>query len=217
MNMRKIILPKYPNKIKTSESRRKKYYSKESNKTWSYDNLDGYDEITKDYSGPPYDLPAPKTKLIKVYKGGAEWKRKGSYTYLYNTETGKRFVANKRSAGTPNYQIVGGNEIISANNTWVKVNIKNGLKEYYKQFLDVEPIEEFPISIDWKVYTTTDRNSFDLDNFWVYRKYFLDSLVDENIIPDDSIEYITKLCGPELIEIDEWDNRKFEFIFKSLC
>lgn len=217
-----IEIPKYIVKTKTSDSRQKKYYSKESksySKQYSEEDLGGkYEPIKKDYDGPPYNLPCAKTKLIKVYEGDAYWKKKGNYTYLYNAKTDKRFVANKRSAGTPNYQIIGGNHVISANNSFIKKYIKDGLKEFYKPLLkNVKPFKDsdYPMIVQWDIYTTPDRNGneFDLDNLWVYRKYFFDSLTDLGIIKDDSISYITSLGGPSLIPVDTWDERKFKIHF----
>lgn len=224
--IKSITIPKYITKVKTSDSRQKKYYSKESqsyNRTYeTEEDLGGekYDPIREDYDGPPYELPCAKTKLIKVYTGDAYWKKKGSYTYLYNAKTDERFVANKQSAGTPNYQIIGGNHIISSNNTFSKKYQKDGLKEFYRPFLeDEEPIDksDYPIVISWDVYTVPNRNAndFDLDNLWVYRKYFLDSLTDHGIIEDDGVTYITDLQGPTLIPVDDWEDRKFVFNFYS--
>lgn len=223
--LQSLEIPKYIVKVKTADSRQKKYYSKESQSyshTYTEEGLgsEKYDPIRKNYSGPPYELPCAKTKLIKVYTGDAYWKKKGSYTYLYDSKTDKRFVANKQSAGTPNYQVIGGNHMISSRSEWPKKYIKDGLKEFYKPYVtSMTPFNssDYPLHIHWHLYTQPDRNAndFDLDNLWVYSKYFFDSLTDHNIIEDDGITYITNLYGPTLHPVDEWNDRKFVFDFYS--
>lgn len=223
--MRKLqtcTIPEYIVKVKTSNSRNAKYYNKYSgkgkSKTWNYDSLDGkYEPITKDFSGPPYKLPAPKTKLLKVYTGDYQWRSDG---YLEDKKSGNRIIANPRAVGTPNYEYLSGNNFINSGSHHLRSTLKNGLKKHYKKYIvdQLEPFDEedFPICIFWYIYTLPDKstNAFDLSNLYFYRKYFEDALfdVDPPIIPDDNIKYITS-HRKSIIPVDKWEDRKFVFEF----
>lgn len=225
-----ITIPEYMTKVKTSESRRAKYYNKYDgkgkSKTWDYDTLEGkYEPIKEDYDGPPFKLPAPKTKLIKLYEGDYEWNSQG---YLRDKKTGDRIIANPRSAGTPNYEPLSGNKLSSGyGNPIVRAKLVGALKDFYRPFVQDQLVPfndtDFPLTVEWECYTQVNRSHrFDLSNFWFYYKYFEDCLTEEEdnngnavtqMIPDDNIRYITKPASPLLIPVDEWEDRKFIFKF----
>jgi len=214
-----ISIPKYITKVVTSESIQPIYYnkydSKGTSKTWSYEDLgsDKYDPIRREFSGPPYELPAPKTKILELCKGNYEWNSQG---YLEN-EDGERLIANPRRAGKESSDSISGNRIISANST----GRKNAVKDFYHPFIkdQLEPIDRslFPVRLEMYIRTVVNRNGnlFDLSNLWFYRKYFEDVLfeVDPPIIPDDNVQFITDHKGPTLIPIEDWDKRELIFQF----
>lgn len=226
--LQSITIPEYIIKVQTSKKQRKRYYSKKSKKTWDYDEsqMEGYEAIKKDYNGPPYKLPAPKTKLIKVYEGNYQWKGR----YLADAN-GERLVANSQQAGTPNYEKLSGNRFASGfGSHHIRNTLVHGLKDFYRPFVhqQLKPIkdDQFPLWIDWHLYTTIPKRMFDLTNFWFYYKYFEDCLFEtedpngnklQPIIPDDNIEFITKPgVAPILHPIADWEHRKFVFkIYKD--
>lgn len=186
-----IEIPEYPTKIKMSEKTRPVYYK--LNKTrWN-----------------PRKLP--KTYRAKLEKG--IWS-KDDDGYLRD-EDGEKILANPQKAGKPNYEYLSGNRFTSGfGHYMVRKKIVDGLKEYYKQFIDIEPIEQFPLICEWDFYSKVKgAANFDMSNFWFYYKYFEDCLVDEGIIPDDNIQYVTKPGAPLFIPVDDWDDRKFVFRF----
>jgi len=228
--IQQIEIPEYITKIKTSDEIQPIYYgkydSRGTSKTWTYDDdpdsdnrnmgSDKYDPIREEYDGPPWELEAPKTKILKLLKGKYDWNSQG---YLVD-ENGDRLVSNPRRAGKASYDSISGNRIISSNSTGRQAKYKNRLKDFYRPFIEdqLEPIpdDKFPIGIEWEVYTVPDRNAnlFDLSNLWFYKKYFEDVLfeVDPPIIPDDNIKYIT-WHQKKIIPVNEWENRKFIFKF----
>jgi len=220
--IQQVTVPEYIKKVKMSNSRRKRYYSKKSKSTWDYDELTGkYAPIKQDYDGPPFKLPAPKSKLIKVYEGEYEWKS----GYIFDKETGEKVLANPQTAGKPRFRKLSGNDFASGHGSpHIRAKLVRKLKEFYRPFVKtMEPIETFPLWIDWHIYTTIPKRLFDLTNFWFYYKYFEDCLVDEEdnndnplnpIIPDDSVKYITKPgTSPILHPIQNWENRRYVFKF----
>lgn len=226
-----ISIPKYITKVVTSKSIQPVYYNKYDGKgkgkKWSYDdnpNSDNrdlgsekYDPIRENYSGPPYDLPAPKTKILKVLTGNYEWNSQG---YLENAD-GERLIANSRRVGKESSDSISGNRIISANSTGRQARYKNAVKNFYRPFIKdhLEPIDRslFPVRLEMYIRTVVNRNGnlFDLSNLWFYRKYFEDTLfeVDPPIIPDDSVQFITDHRGPTLIPVEDWDRRELIFQF----
>lgn len=208
-----LTIPKYKTKVKTSERRRKKYYNKYDSK--------GVSRSYEDYDGET--IPIPKTYMKKVREGVWDWNSNG---YLID-ENGERVVANPRAAGTPNYESLSGNNFSSGYvKPIVRAKLVAALKDFYRPFVQeqLEPFDEedFPLAVQWKCYTTLDRSSFDLSNFWFYYKYLEDCLHEEEdgdgnpvtqIMPDDSIQYVTAPARPLLYPIDEWEDRKFVFEF----
>jgi hypothetical protein len=227
-----VTIPKYITKVKISNSRRTIYYNKHSGKgkgktyTYAAHKMAGkYAPITQDFNGPPYKLPAPKTKILKIYTEGWSWDSRG---YLVDAD-GKRIVANPRTAGEPNYETISGNKITSGYGSPFQIrNITHALKDFYRPFVHKQLVpfkdSELPLRVEWDLYTTIDGQLFDLSNLWFYYKYFEDCLFEEElpdgtkvtpIIPDDNIKYITQSPGPKLIPVDNWNDRKFVIRFYS--
>jgi len=218
-----IQIPEYITKVQTSKSINPIYYSKYdskgTSKTWEYDDLGSkkYDAIRENHDGPPYKLPAPKTKLIKVLNGKWDWNSRG---YMVN-EDGERVISNPRRVGKESSDSISGNRIISANSTGRQAQYKNAVKDFYRPFIkdQLEPINKdlFPFRLEMYIKTVPNKNGnlFDLSNLWFYRKYFEDVLfeVDPPIIPDDNVKFITDHKGPTIIPVNNWDNRELRFEF----
>lgn len=186
-----ITIPEYPTKIKMSDKTRAVYYK--LNKTrWK-----------------PRSLP----KTYKAKLKDEVW-RKDKDGYLLD-EDGKRVLANPQKAGKPNYEHLSGNRFTTGFGHYaVRAKIVNGLKDYYKQHIDIEPITEFPVICEWEFHSKVrGQANFDMSNFWFYYKYFEDCLVDLGIIPDDNIQFVTKPGSPLYIPVEKWEQRKFVFKF----
>ena len=53
------------------------------------------------------------------------------------------------------------------------------------------------------MYRPSGAGNWDVDNQWLWTKWFLDTLVEEGKIPGDSIEYVTSAGQITFIESDE--------------
>lgn len=187
-----LTIPKYITKVQTSKKRRKRYYKKKK---------DGW---------IPRDLP--KTYQDKVDKG--EWTI-NSKGYLC-VEDGTRKLANPQAAGTPKYEALSGNSLMTGYGSYHTRNkITKELKDFYRPIVrkQLQTIHDFPLCITWDFHTTIGEANWDLDNMFFYWKYLQDVLVDEDIIPDDTIQYITYPPSARIVPVRTWEERKFVFTF----
>lgn len=186
-----ITIPEYPTKIKISDKSRATYYKKLRTR-WT-----------------PRKLP--KSYKLKLERNIWSKDEKG---FLLN-EHKEKVIANPKTAGKPGYEYLSGNRFTTGFGHYaIRSKIVNGLKSYYKEYINLEPITIFPLICEWDFYLKITKSAnFDMSNFWFYYKYFEDSLVDKGIIPDDSVKYITKPGAPLLIPVDKWEDRKFVFKF----
>ena len=56
---------------------------------------------------------------------------------------------------------------------------------------------------------------WDLDNKWIYLKVFQDLLVQEKIIVDDNIKYVSKAASMEFFPVKTEEERKLVFTITS--
>jgi hypothetical protein len=179
-----IEVPKYPTSILVSAKRRAVYF-KET------------DTIPKKYQ---------------------KYKFKDGYLVDDNNQ---KIIKNNKTFGTPKYITMSGNNLIAgygSHHTRNKIIIE--LKKFYtpfvKQFLEENgPITDFPLRVTWEVHTCLQGVNWDTSNLFFYYKYFEDTLFQEKsqVIPDDSIKYITFSPGVKFVPIDDWEQRKFIFKF----
>lgn len=134
---------------------------------------------------------------------------------------GKRIVKNIRSVGTPRYEKLSGNNLLSGYGSHhIRAKIAKELKEFYKPFVK-EFVKKngkfttFPLRVEWDVYTELEAENWDASNLFFYYKYFEDTLFlpDIQLIPDDCVKYITFSPGIKIIPVDDWEQRKFIFRF----
>lgn len=195
-----LVIPQYITKVQLSKKQRTKYYTKKSK--------------------------IPKTKQKYKFKNG----------YLVD-ENNKKIIANPKTAGKPKYEVLSGNKLKAGfGSPHIRAKIVKELKKFYRPFVQEYidkhgPITEFPLRIEWDVYTTVEEEkpNWDADNLDFYFKYFQDCLFEttckyndyakykgkklKQLIPNDTVEYITFPSMPKIIPIDNWDDRKFVFRF----
>lgn len=204
-HLQTLEIPQYLTKVKTSDSQRRKYYRKRKAKAGPR-------------KGQLIWKPRKLTEKRKQKLKEGTW-NVDSDGYLRN-EDGDRIVANPRSAGTPNYEPVSGNRFSSGMHHRTRMTLIEGIKDFYRPFVQqMEPFTDFPIMVVWEFHTKIKEPNFDMSNFWFYYKYFEDTMVDEEIIPDDNVKYVTLPGAPLLVTHDqegnplEWEDRKFIFHF----
>jgi hypothetical protein len=183
-----ITIPEYITRVALSESRRAVYYS------------------TKGKRKPPKSLL--KNPQYVVDKKG----------FLRNRVTGDKVVANKKVVGTPKFQKINGQDFYSGfGSHHIRMKIVAGIKNFMRPFIrQIPPIAEYPVQFEMDLYNVIGEGNWDLDNLWIYTKCFQDLLVEEGIMPDDNIQFVTKPAAPEFFPIADESERKLVFrIYKD--
>jgi hypothetical protein len=176
-----IVVEDYPSKIQLSEKRRAVYFQYKKHK----------DKLPKKYQEP------------QRYK----WSRDDGY--LYDLVGGKRVVKNSKSVGTPkfwsvNFQAIWNQQIKYQGRALIMNKLKDIFNPYIK---DLEPITEFPIRIE--LFLLDQEMPVDVDNKGVvYTKCITDLLTNNNIIPDDSSDYVNDTGRCKWVKINESETTK---------
>lgn len=161
-----------------------------------------------------------KSRRKKYYKKGKKRPKKyqkEGYTYdkkgWLRDPDGNRVVSNPRAAGTPKMKKLSGNAFSTGfGSPHVRHKLVKAMKSFFSDYVeDLEPLETFPLRVEWEMHIPVDPANFDMSNFWFYYKYFEDTLVSCGIIPDDNIKYITSPGAPLLVPVDDEEDRKFIF------
>ena len=199
-----LIIPQYQAEVQISKSQQKKFYKKKR--------------------GGFYPRKLPKTYRDKLANGLYSIGSDG----LVLNEKGQPILANPGKAGKPKIKKLNGNEFASGFSThFIRAKLVNAMKDFYRPIVREQMIpfqqEDYPLWVDWHLYTTIKPRLFDLTNMWFYWKYLEDCLFEtedpdghplDPIIPDDNIKYITKpATAPIFHPIDNWEDRKFIFYF----
>lgn len=183
-----ITIPEYITKVALSESRRPVYYS------------------IKGKRKPPNKYK--KNPMYMIDKQG----------YLRYRPTGDKVLANKKVAGTPKFQKINGQDFYSGFGSYqLRIKIVAGIKNSFRRFVKMLPtITEFPVQFEMELHNIPGEANWDLDNLWIYTKCFQDLLVEEGVIPDDNIQFVTKPAAPEFYPIKDENERKLVFkIYKD--
>jgi hypothetical protein len=144
-----------------------------------------------------------KDKLYTVDKKG----------YLRYRPTG-----DKKVVGTPKYQKINGQDFYSGfGSHHLRMKIVAGIKNFCRPFIKSLPkITEYPVQFEMELHNITGEGNWDLDNLWIYTKCIQDLLVEEGIMPDDNIQFVSKPAAPEFFPISNEEDRKLVFkIYKD--
>jgi hypothetical protein len=156
-----------------------------------------------------------KDKLPQKYcKPSFIFDKKGRLTY----RGGEPIIKNIRSVGTPKYKKINGQEFYAGvGSPIIRVKVVNAIKDFFRPFLKgIKPITEFPVCIDCHYYDVPGPANWDLDNKWIYTKVFQDLLVQEGILPDDNIKYVSRAASMEYYPVETTEERKLVFsIYKD--
>lgn len=195
-----VIIPDYINSVQLSKERRAKYYHKG-------------DKIPKKYDNKKFGYI----------------KDKKNHYHLCELITGEKVIANSRTAGTPKIIKINGNHFYAGFPSYMirdKIvdTIKESLTPYFEDLSEFQQISrdagngdillsEYPLYIQFNYYDVK-KQAQDLDNKrYIYEKCTLDLLQKLAIIPNDNIEYVTKLSS-EFFECDA-DERQLIIKFYS--
>jgi Holliday junction resolvase RusA-like endonuclease len=187
-----ILIKEYLTEIQTSKKRNKKYL------------------LWKNRAG---------VRIAKKYRPI----RKGKDGFVYDCN-GDKYYTNRIAAGTPKTVTLSGNSFMRGyGDGRVRARCMEELKkDMIKQIKaqEVLPINpaDFPIRVKWELYCPlmkANKADWDLDNMWFYMKAFLDALQDCEIIPDDNINFITSIWGPQWFEVSKDELRRMIFVIEK--
>jgi len=134
-------------------------------------------------------------------------------------KSGVPLVRNVRTVGTPKLEQINGQKIYAATiPPYIRSKMVKQIKESFIPLVrDQLPIDskDFPVKITMSLYRPTLAGDWDLDNLWIYNKCFLDVLVSQGIIPDDSIRYISCSPGIDYIPVRTEGERQMIFTIEK--
>jgi len=180
-----ITIPEFIEYVKMSNSRRPTYYTLK-------------DRLPKKYQDPTFHFD-----------------RKGRLC----TNDGQPIIRNARTVGTPRMKKINGQDFYAGSTRPViRVKIVNSIKDSFRPYLSkFRKIskDKFPIQISCAMYDVPGKADWDLDNKWIYLKVFQDLIVQEKIIPDDNIKYVSKAASMEFFPVANTEERKLVFTISS--
>jgi hypothetical protein len=125
---------------------------------------------------------------------------------------------NKNLLYKPKYSKINTNKLYSGYGSYhERITIVAGIKEAFRPKIQsqMNPVDQNPIKILMEIQDVKGKGEWDLDNkAWIYFKAFQDLLVEQGIIPDDSVTYVT---GNEYLfsPVDHVDDRQMAFYLQS--
>ncbi len=160
-----------------------------------------------------------KARKAKYFKKGTATAKKRAAKYKHKmytwnkqgflvTPSGERVVANSKSAGTPRFLKINGQQLYSGNmNAMVRSKVVNEIKDFMATYVkDIEPMS-VPIRVESDLYAPLAAKNWDLDNQWIYHKCFLDALVNAGVIPDDNVMFVTQAPAFRFFPVEHKEDR----------
>lgn len=161
------------------------------------DDFSEYIKISQARRAKPYIQG--KCRLPKKYSTDEyKWVVKGKQTVLARVSDGLILVANSKSAGTPKYKKVNGQDIYNGNvSRQARASLVKAIHQYFipyfKDIQTIDNIDNYPLSLELQfLLHDNGKNNIDNDNKWIWRKCIQDTLTELNIIPDDNPQIISK-------------------------
>lgn len=154
-----------------------------------------------------------KSKIPKKYQG-LPFNNKG----ILVDKLGNPVIANPRVVGTPRLKKINGQDFYKgADSPHIRSKVVNDIKSFLKPFVkDIEPVTSYPVQIKMQLHDIVGPGNWDLDNLWIYNKCMQDVLVDEGILAEDNVMYITAAAAPEFFPVEDEEDRKLVFnIYKD--
>lgn len=185
-----ITIPQYIEEVKFSDARRKHYWR-------STDKLPAYVK----------ERLAAGIYVWKTVKLTNKKERR-----IYDVREKQYAVKNIQTAGTPNVRQIAGNYIYSGTAEHVRMKMIDTIKECFRKYLPSTISLHWPVKLEAHLYAPPRFCNWDLDNLWIYIKAFQDLLVEQHLVPDDSILYITRSTGFQYTPITDNNERKMQFI-----
>jgi hypothetical protein len=149
-----------------------------------------------------------KSKIPKKYKG-LPFNKKG----ILVDKLGNPVIANPRVVGTPRLKKVNGQDFYKGTDSpHIRSKVVNELKSFLKTFVQgIDPVTSYPVQIRLEMHDVIGVGNWDLDNLWIYNKCMQDVLVDQGILAEDNVMYVTAAAAPEFYPVNDEKDRKLVF------
>lgn len=148
-----------------------------------------------------------KCRLPKKYDNNPEYGFNNK-DQLINLETGVSVIKNSRSAGTPRFKKINGQDIYNGNiSRQARASLVKNVHNYFIPILkDLElpkDLDEYPLTMEL-IFKVHDKGKFnvDNDNKWIWRKCIQDTISELGKWEDDN-NYILNRNEEETIFIPE--------------
>lgn len=143
-------------------------------------------------------------------------KKKSTKSFLVDTASGERVIANPATVGRANLANINGQDIYNGSvSSHGRGNMMNQIKLNLKQAVKLMPVfTSFPIRVDVYLFDTvidvfSNGQDWDIDNrFFPYGKALADTMKAEGKIPDDNCFYITEPPHAIFCPVDDKEDRK---------
>ena len=178
----KVVIPNYMDKVAITARRRTKYYKRDAK---TLKNL-----ATKYTTG--------------LTDGKYYWDNQG-YLVDFNKN---RVIANPIAAGTPKYWTINGQRLYDGTLHYrVRSKVTKIMHDYLGQFIENLPKiklgEGETVRVWLDMYRPKGLSNWDVDNQWIWTKWFLDTLVEKGKIPEDSIQFVSSAGQVTFIEAED--------------
>jgi hypothetical protein len=160
-------------------------------------------------------MKLPPSYKKRITEGKYTWKNLNGTQSLWHVKNKKFIPKNPKLAGNPKVWNVNGQNFCSLH--WrIKAEITEYFKRYFSGFIvqqiDTINMDNKLISVSCDIYEEIHTNLPDIDNLaWVIRKWFTDTLHENNIIPDDNHKFITETGKFKYHFVGEEKDRKLIF------
>jgi len=126
---------------------------------------------------------------------------------------GNPVIANPCSVGTPRLKKINGQDFYKGTDSpHIRAKVVQEIKTFLIPFVEkLEPVTTFPVQIKLELHDMIGIGNWDLDNLWIYNKCMQDVLVQEGILPEDNVMYVTAAAAPEFYPVDTEEERKLVF------
>jgi hypothetical protein len=180
-----------------------------------------YYEISKKKKAK-YWLWKDKEKMPKTYKDKADRhpKIKGNKLYCA-TPDGEFFIKNTKTVGKPNKWIINGQQLYNGMlHPLLRSKIADYFHTYFSEYiqeqLDPEYFIGHKISVSCDIYEIKRGKIPDVDNLWPIIKWFQDALISTKMLIDDNPDYILESGRKRYYWVEDENERKLEFILKTI-
>jgi hypothetical protein len=178
----KVVIPNYESKVPISNRRRAKYYKKTETRV---------DALAKKYQ-------------IGLTNGKYRWENSG---FLVDDKN-NRIIANPLAAGTPKFWTINGQRIYDGSLHYTaRSKVARWVHEYLREYIQELPVIKVPKGCHLRVwldmYKISDNERWDVDNQWPWMKWFLDTMVEEGKIEEDSVAVVRSSGQITYIESEE--------------